>query len=294
MASDDIRALSEALAADPSSTVFLQLGELLRQRGQLELANRVAIRGLERHALRPETHDLVARVALDLGDLARAKTAWETVVSLAPGHAGAQKGLGFLCFRQGELQQSAQHLTAAMAADPRDESLAPALRTVHASIAEEASRTKFERPTLVVPAMAEEVPREASTPPATQPAASAAGARGLFADIIGGAQQAALLLDRDGYVVAGEYVTEDGYDAAADIGAQLSGVSEEASRAMRHLGLGSWRQIVFEAESASVAMAPSGGGVLLVAASREVPLGFVRRLLERSLERARRWLEGVT
>jgi predicted regulator of Ras-like GTPase activity (Roadblock/LC7/MglB family) len=58
---------------------------------------------------------------------------------------------------------------------------------------------------------------------------------------------------------------------------------------MRHLGLGRWHQIVFEAETASVAMAPSGGGVLLVAAPRSVPLGYVRRLLERSLERARRW-----
>jgi hypothetical protein len=37
-------------------------------------------------------------------------------------------------------------------------------------------------------------------------------------------------------------------------------------------------------------MAPSGGGVLLVAAPRSVPLGYVRRLLERSLERAQRWM----
>ena len=47
--------------------------------------------------------------------------------------------------------------------------------------------------------------------------------------------------------------------------------ADEANRAMRHLGLGRWHQIVFEAETASVAMAPSGGGVLLVAAPRSVP-----------------------
>ena len=63
---------------------------------------------------------------------------------------------------------------------------------------------------------------------------------------------------------------------------------------MRHLGLGAWRQIVFEADAASVAMAPFGASVLLVAAPRVVPLGFVRRLLERSLERARRWTESGT
>ena len=103
---------------------------------------------------------------------------------------------------------------------------------------------------------------------------------------------AAVLLDAGGYLVAGRYLADDGRDLGADIGAQLSGVSEEAERAMRHLGLGRWREIVFEAETASVAMAPSGSGVLLVAAPRTVPLGYVRRLLERSLDRARSWLAG--
>jgi tetratricopeptide (TPR) repeat protein len=287
--SDDIRTLSEALATDPSSPVFLQLGELLRRSGQLELANRVATRGLERHARLAETHDLVARVALDLGDFARAQAEWENVLSIAPEHAGAQKGLGFLSFRQGELGAAARYLSAALAADPHDASLATALNTVRAAVAESA-RSAVDRPT----ASTASLPGDALEAPAPPVAPEPADARTLFTDVIGEAQQTVLLLDGDGYVVAGQYLTVDGRDAGADIGAQLSGVSEEASRAMRHLGLGSWRQIVFEAEVASVAMAPSGEGVLLVAASRAVPLGFVRRLLERSLERARRWLESGT
>jgi predicted regulator of Ras-like GTPase activity (Roadblock/LC7/MglB family) len=287
--SDDIRTLSEALAADPSSPVFLQLGELLRRGGQLELANRVATRGLERHAGLAATHDLVARVALDLGDFERAKAEWESVLSIAPGHTGAQKGLGFLSFRQGHLDAATRYLSAALAADPHDASLASALDTVRAAAAESA-RSALDRPTATTASL----PGDAMEAPAPPLAPEPADARTLFADLIGEAQQTALLLDGDGYVVAGQYVTADGRDAGADIGAQLSGVSEEASRAMRHLGLGSWRQIVFEAEAASVAMAPSGEGVLLVAASRAVPLGFVRRLLERSLERSRRWLENGT
>ncbi|HEY2850401.1 MAG TPA: roadblock/LC7 domain-containing protein, partial [Gemmatimonadaceae bacterium] len=115
-------------------------------------------------------------------------------------------------------------------------------------------------------------------------------ARTLFSEVLGGTGETAMLLDSDGYVVAGQYRTEDGRDLGADVGAQLSGVSDEASRAMRHLGLGRWRQIVFEADTASVAMAPSAGGVLMVAAPRSVPLGYVRRLLERSLDCANRWL----
>ena len=265
--SDDIRALSETLAADPSSVVFVQLGEALRRSGQVELAWRVATRGLERHAQRADAHDLVARIAVDRGDLVRARAEWESVLTLAPGHGGAQKGLGFLCFQQGDLEEAARYLGAALDADPLDQSLAAALDTVRASHRE--GQPIDEGPTAPAPVV---------------------DARTLFHDVLGDAAQTAILLDADGYVVAGEYVTADGRDLGADIGAQLSGVSEEADRAMRHLGLGRWRQIVFEAEAASVAMAPSGGGVLLVAAPRSVPLGYVRRLLERSLERARRWL----
>ncbi len=265
--SDDIRTLSETLAADPSSLVFVQLGEALRRSGQQELAWRVATRGLERHAQRADAHDLVARIAIDRGDFPRAHAEWESVLVIAPGHSGAQKGLGFLAFQQGDLDEAARYLGAALADDPTDQSLAAALDTVRASHPDR-------RPI-------EEMP--------TEPA-PVADARTLFHDVLGDSPQTAILLDADGYVVAGQYLTADGRDLGADIGAQLSGVSEEANRAMRHLGLGRWNQIVFEAETSSVAMAPSGSGVLLVAAPRAVPLGYVRRLLERSVERARRWL----
>ena len=269
--SDDIRALSETLAADPSSIVFVQLGEALRRSGQVELAWRVATRGLERHAQRADAHDLVARIAVDRGDFARARMEWEAVLTLSPGHGGASKGLGFLCFQQGDMDEAARYLGAALAADPTDESLAVALDTVRSSAA--------------APPSPDTVPiEEAPTMPAP-----VVDARTLFRDVLGDSNQTAILLDADGYVVAGQYLTSDGRDLGADVGAQLSGVSEEANRAMRHLGLGRWHQIVFEAATSSVAMAPSGGGVLLVAAPRAVPLGYVRRLLERSLERARRW-----
>lgn len=265
--SDDIRTLSETLAADPSSLVFVQLGEALRKSGQMELAWRVATRGLERHGQRADAHDLVARIAIDRGDFGRAHAEWESVLVLQPGHSGAQKGLGFLAFQQGDLDEAARYLGAALADDPTDLSLAAALDTVRASHPDR-------RPI-------EELPTEPSP---------VVDARTLFHDVLGDTTQTAILLDADGYVVAGQYLAPDGRDLGADIGAQLSGVSEEANRAMRHLGLGRWLQIVFEAETSSVAMAPSGAGVLLVAAPRTVPLGYVRRLLERSVERVRRWL----
>jgi predicted regulator of Ras-like GTPase activity (Roadblock/LC7/MglB family) len=286
MAHDDIRALSEALAADPSSIAFLPLAEALRKRGDVEMAWRIATRGVERHSQRPDAHDLVARIALDRGDLARARAEWETVLTLQPANPGAQKGLGFLFFQQGDLAEAERYLGAAAAAAPDDQSLAAALGTVRAAAAD-VEHEAFDWPTPGTPLGNSVLP----VPPF---APAPADARTLFAEVLGHEPQTALLIDAEGYVVAGEYVTDDGHDLGADLGAQLSGVSDEASRAMRHLGLGAWQQIVFEAEAASVAMAPSGDGVLLVAAPRTVPLGFVRRLLERSLDRARRWLASGT
>lgn len=276
MATDDIRVLSEALAADPASLAFVALGEALRRRGELDHALRVALRGAERHPERADAHDLVARVSVDRGELERAIVEWETVLRLTPGNPGARKGLGFICFQLGRLEEAAAHLGVALADSPEDGSLAAALQTVQAALAE--AGTRASRPTIGLP-------MEMSRPEAD------AGA--LFDDLIEGTRSAALLLDGDGLVLAGRYVSADGRDLAAIIGAQLSGVSDEAGRAMRHLGLGAWRQIIFESEAASVAMAPSQDGVALVAAARPTPLGFVRRVLDRAVERAAAWMEGA-
>ena len=116
--------------------------------------------------------------------------------------------------------------------------------------------------------------------------------RTLFADLIGDAEQTVLLLDKDGFVLAGLYIDADGTDVAEEIGAQLSGVSEEARRAMRHLGLGDWHSITFETEAATIAMAPAPrDALLLVAAARERPLGLVARLRESAVRRASEWME---
>jgi predicted regulator of Ras-like GTPase activity (Roadblock/LC7/MglB family) len=117
--------------------------------------------------------------------------------------------------------------------------------------------------------------------------------RFLFADVLSDAEQTAMLLDADGLVLAGAYVAYDGRDVAQEVGAELSGVTDAARRATRHLKLGEWTSIVFETEVAVVAMAPSQqDGLLVLATSRTTPLGLVRRLLDRCTERSLKWLGG--
>jgi hypothetical protein len=63
---------------------------------------------------------------------------------------------------------------------------------------------------------------------------------------------------------------------------------------MRHLPLGNWSAIVFECDDANLAIAPaSGDEIVLVAAAPDVPVGFVRRLLDRAVRRALSWRREV-
>jgi predicted regulator of Ras-like GTPase activity (Roadblock/LC7/MglB family) len=122
--------------------------------------------------------------------------------------------------------------------------------------------------------------------------AAASAASRLFADLLLDDDQTGLLLDDSGYVLGGLYLDGDGADVGQDVGAQLSGISDEIVRSTRHLGLGDWRSLTFETEAAVVAMSPTARqGLVVVAASRSTPLGLLRRLLERCVERASGWLE---
>lgn len=303
-ASEDIRLLSEELARDPASLVFLELGEALRRRGDLEVARKVALRGLERHSHNADAHDLLARIFVDSGDLERAFDEWDMTLRLAPGHPGAQKGLGFVCFQQGRLDEAERYLAAAAEADPADQRNLAALAHVRAARGAEAApaprATRPVRAAGVEPASATpDAPTAAVPSPASATSggasSSAIEARTLFADVVRQDEGIAILLDADGLVLAGTYVVRDGRDVAQEVGAGLGGVSEEAERAMRHLGMGNWNSIVFETERAAVAMTPAPErGLVLVAAAPGTPLGLVRRMLDRARAKAIRFMEGLS
>lgn len=266
---DDVRRWSDELARDPSSFVFLQLGETLRRQQQLEVALKIALRGLERHPKNVDAHDLVARIAVDRRDFDRAFEEWETVLRLDPEHVGAMKGLGYVCFQYGRFTDAERYLGKA-AAGGGGTDISSALETVRRSSGGMA-------------------PVEDTVPPAD--GGLPADPQWLFADLLVDDGQTALLLDGNGYVLGGLYVDDQGNDLGVEIGAHLSGISDEVVRASRHLDLGKWRSIAFETQVAVVAMAPAPeGSLLVVAASRITPLGLLRRLLERCAERAASWL----
>jgi predicted regulator of Ras-like GTPase activity (Roadblock/LC7/MglB family) len=270
---DDIRVWSDELARDPSSLVFLPLAETLRKQGQIDTARKVAMRGVQRHPQNADAHDLMARIYVDSGDLPSAHGEWERVLQLVPGHAGASKGIAFILFQQGKLQEAEQLLMKAHArgADP---SIAAAINTVRRSSGMPA-----------IPLDTTEMTVLPSDP------------RDLFTDLLP-ADQAAIMLDKDGLVLAGSYRGTDGKDVAEDVGATLSGLSGEALRTTKHLSIGAWKSILFETEGAIVSIAPAPvegsvaeGGLLVLAAPAMTPLGQLTRGIEKCRNRAFAWLK---
>ena len=265
--SEDVRRMSDELARDPSSRVFVGLGESLRRLRQTDLARTITLRGLERHPHLAEAHDLLARISVDAGDLERAFDEWDMVLRLSPGHLGALKGMGFVCFRREQFSEAERYLDAAAQSDPSDAEVLSALRHVRALA-----------PVVMPPSSAD--PGETDC-------------RYVFVTELPDEGQTALLLDKSGLVLAGAYVAWDGRDVAQDVGAELSGVTDAARRTTRHLALGDWTSIVFETDVAVVALAPAPqDGLLVLATARATPLGLVRRLLDRCSTRARQWLEA--
>jgi predicted regulator of Ras-like GTPase activity (Roadblock/LC7/MglB family) len=279
---DSIAQWTQELARNPRSLAFLRLAEALRRRRQPDEALAVTLRGLERHPYLPDAHDMLARLCADAGDDLRARDEWETALRLEPRHAASMKGLGFLSYRAGDLGTAEHLLRAALDADPGDEGARVALDRV-VQVAQSPATANGRR---------EPAPVPEATPDATSPAAQ--GARELFASLLGDGDRTALLLDDDGLVLAGAYVDGAGRDAADEIGAELSGISDEATRALDNLGLGRWESILVEARFATVALAPAcGGATVLVAAARDTSVGLVRRLLAHARDRATGWLGAL-
>jgi tetratricopeptide (TPR) repeat protein len=272
---DDIRALSAQLAQDPQSLVFLRLGEALRRKGQLDAALRVAINGLERHPHLADAHDLYARILADKHDYERAFDEWDMAVRIAPHHTGALKGLAFLYFKVGDLAQAEAHLEQARKVEPDDPSIDQAIAMMHKGAAP--------------------LPTPPPSPPTVAPAAPAPTSgldeARVFAGLEG-ANEGLLLIDGAGRVLGGALKDKSGTDVTDAVAAYLAGVSQEAARTAKLLGLGAWMGLSAEGRNGNVHLGhPTPDALLLVVRERGMPLGRLAILAQRATLMARNWLE---
>lgn len=276
---DDIRALTTRLADEPGSLAFLELAEALRRRGQLEAAYKVARGGLARYPGLADAHDLMARVLSDQGDLAGAFDAWTSALQLDPMRTSALKGVAFLYFRAGDKAAALDHLQRAHEVDPDDPAIPQTIARLSAQLRAEA------------PASAPVESAAAPSAPAIAPDSSERPPPGLFHDMDGG-EQGLLLVDANGLRLGGRLGGADGNDVGDRVAAQLAGLSREAARATRLLGLGSWHSIAVESPDGHLVLTqPTADTVLLAARDPSLPMGRVGLLAERAARAARTWLE---
>ena len=273
---DDIRALTARLADEPSSLAFLELGEALRRRGQLEAAYKIVRGGLSRYPDLADGHDLLGRILGDQGDLAGAFDAWADALRFDPMRSGALKGIGFLYFRAGNIDAALEHLQRAAEIDPDDESIAQALARVRAAVR-----------------AAPEARPEDTFAPAAPPAASvenATAATSLFPGSEDG-EQGMMLVDGNGLRLSGSLRSPSNEDVGDRVAAELAGVSKEASRTTKLLGLGAWEAIAVESPEGNLFLVPpTPQTVLLTMRDPSLPMARLGLIAERAARDARAWL----
>jgi tetratricopeptide (TPR) repeat protein len=274
--SDDIRTLTARLAEEPDSLAFLELGEALRRRGQLDAAYKVARGGLSRYPSLADAHDLVARILGDQGDLAGAFDAWAEALRFDPMRIGALKGIAFLYFRAGDVPAALEHLRRAAEIDPDDESIVQAIERVRGGAAPNASP---------VPAPS---PVEAPVP-----SADSAVLLDLAAPTSGNGHKGngVLLVDGKGLRLNGTLRGPNNEEVGDRVAAELAGVSKEASRTTKLLGLGGWHAIAVEAPDGNLFLvAPTPDTLLLTVREPSLPMARLGLIAERAARDAREWL----
>jgi tetratricopeptide (TPR) repeat protein len=281
---DDIRSLTARLAEEPDSLAFLELGETLRRRGQLDAAYKVARGGLGRYPTLADAHDLMARILGDQGDLAGAFDAWVEALRFDPMRIGALKGIAFLYFRAGDVNAALEHLQRAADIDPDDSSIAQAMARIRG--------TSGQAQTSVTPraAASQENGRTAplAAPPETPPESAVASAE--IASLQSG-QPGLMLVDSNGLRLTGTLRAANKEEVGDRVAAELAGVSREASRTSRLLGLGAWQAIAVESPDGNVFLvAPTSDTVLLAVGDVSLPMARLGLIAEREAKEARDWL----
>ena len=283
--SDDIRTLTARLAEEPSSLAFLELGEALRRRGQLEAAYKVARGGLGRYPGLADAHDLLARILGDQGDLAGAFDAWVEALRFDPMRTSALKGIAFLYFRAGDVAAALEHLQRAADIDPDDRSIAQAVERIRAG--------DLNGRGTEAPAGRRE---EGATLTSETGLAQAQGEAVLTSSPFPGEENGnpgLMLVDGNGLRLSGGLRSPRNEDVGDRVAAELAGVSREASRTSRLLGLGPWQAIAVEAAEGNLFLvAPTADTVLLTMRDPSTPMARLGLIAERAARDARAWLEG--
>jgi len=303
----DLQRWSEEVARDPKSPAFLPLARAYRKQGRRDAALRLCLRGLQHHPTHVEAHGLLALLYFESGQRARAYDEWSIVLRLDPENFEAIRGMGFYHLEQNDDAAARTHLERAAAMKPNDVTVREALKILDERKAETSAPLAPDNlaawddyiGTAVPAAPAARPPntpppsalRAVPTRPAPRP--GVADPRRVFDDFIRAGQiLGGLILDQQGLVLAGSLAGVAG-TTAETVGAILNGAIEEAARTASLLSLGHWCGILLDADSVQLHLSPlDDGNILLIAARRDAPAGWVLRSAQQAGVAARQFLEA--
>lgn len=155
---------AEILTKDPRSTIFVQMSEAYRNLGMAVDALRIAEEGARKLPDFAPGHLAVGRACFQLGDVARARRAFEEAYRTDPRHVPAIKALAHLCSIQQEHGRALELAKKALAIKPSDAFFSQLLGKVESSL----------RTGQAVPAATDRSPEESSESIASEVATAAA------------------------------------------------------------------------------------------------------------------------
>jgi predicted regulator of Ras-like GTPase activity (Roadblock/LC7/MglB family) len=175
------------------------------------------------------------------------------------------------------------HLRRAAEIDPDDISIRQAIERIRGSISRPASE----------PARPESPPVPAAPSGESLPSAGSAVAAEVMADPggNGGSQKGIMLVDGNGLRLNGTLLSPGNQDVGDGVAAELAGVSKEAARTSRLLGLGGWQAIAVESPEGNLYLvAPTPETMLLTVRDPSLPMARLGLIAERAAREAREWL----
>ena len=254
-----IQALSAEVANDPNSTAFVELAAAYRERGDVERALRLCLRGLQRHPTHVEAHHELGRIYEARGERELALDEWSIVRQLAPEHLPARLATVRLYLQEGRTERAETELRAA-------EELAPDNATI-AELWQELESTRAQ--------MADGGP----------PVELFAEMGSRFPGILG-----VLLVNSKGQVLEGQ-MTPRGLESDRSLALNLSGAKREAARVASYLILGDLKTVVIESGMVRLTIAPVGDAVVILATASELPPGQAALALRRAVGLAEQYVE---
>ena len=104
-----------------------------------------------------------------------------------------------------------------------------------------------------------------------------------------------MLVDGKGLRLNGTVLSPSNEDVGDRVAAELAGVSKEAARTSRLLGLGGWQAIAVESPEGNLFLvAPTPDTMLLTVRDPSLPMARLGLIAERAAREARAWLESHT